>query len=123
MRIREYLSFLILGLARGAWVPTRQAISALQDGDDEAPTLGYDSEDTTSVEVATTLGYDLIWTPSNPKGSFLLNYTNFNHGSFGATPRSVLDYQTQLRRQQCAVVRCYNSLLNVKQRLYISVEV
>jgi hypothetical protein len=34
------------------------------------------------------------------KGFFLLNYTNFNHGSFGAVPRPVLDYQTALRYQQ-----------------------
>lgn len=31
---------------------------------------------------------------------FLLNYTNFNHGSFGSCPKSVLNYQFSLRLQQ-----------------------
>lgn len=31
---------------------------------------------------------------------FLLNYTNFNHGSFGACPKSILQYQSSLRLQQ-----------------------
>lgn len=36
----------------------------------------------------------------NPQGYFLLNYTNFNHGSFGACPLPVLDYQAKLRWKQ-----------------------
>ena len=31
---------------------------------------------------------------------FLLNYTNFNHGSFGSCPQPVLQYQSDLRKQQ-----------------------
>ena len=41
------------------------------------------------------LGHDLLRTHQ-----FLLNYTNFNHGSFGSCPTTVLEYQSSLRRQQ-----------------------
>lgn len=40
-------------------------------------------------------GHDLLL-----RQEFLLRYINFNHGSFGSCPKSVLDYQSSLRLLQ-----------------------